>query len=327
MTLDHTGSLVNPEFPLVSAVIPTHNRARVIERALRSALRQSGVSIEVVIVDDASTDETQHVVGSLHDDRLRYHRLERNLGPAVARNVGMSLARGDYVAYLDSDDEWTVNHVADAVALLREHRAQGLFGSFVLDRGGVVSPYLCKSWDPGHSMAEYILGAGRGDARTSTFVFERAALQRVSFDEQLSKHEDWDLAIRFSRSYRLLLRPEPSVTLHVEGEDRLSAGVNPTASARFLARYLPELKPKTRARVLTDLARRMRLVEGRNAEFHTYLREALSLFAAARLPDKVIMLALRAPVVDAAALAGLSLAATLRRQWRHARFKHAVTVS
>ena len=93
--------------PEVSVVIPTRNRWRLLEaRGLASALCQQDVSLEVVVVDDGSTDETPRRLASLNDDRVRTIRNERGTGVARARNSGMAAARGEWIAFLDDDDIW-----------------------------------------------------------------------------------------------------------------------------------------------------------------------------------------------------------------------------
>ena len=92
--------------PTVSVVIPTYNRADVLPRAIDSALGQSVADIEVVVVDDGSTDDTEALVADYEDDRLRYVAHETNRGANVARNTGIEAADGEYIAFLDSDDEW-----------------------------------------------------------------------------------------------------------------------------------------------------------------------------------------------------------------------------
>ncbi|MGC8603005.1 MAG: glycosyltransferase family 2 protein, partial [Desulfomonilaceae bacterium] len=93
---------------LVSVIIPTYNRAHLIERAVNSVLEQTYDKLEIIVVDDGSTDNTGNVLSQLQDgdSRVRYIRHETNKGSQSARNTGIRNARGDYVAFLDSDDEW-----------------------------------------------------------------------------------------------------------------------------------------------------------------------------------------------------------------------------
>ena len=96
---------------MVSVIIPTYNRGSLIGRAIVSVLNQTYKDIEVLVIDDASTDYTETVVDSIKDERLHYYKLEKNGGACRARNVGISKAQGEYIAFLDSDDEWMSNKI------------------------------------------------------------------------------------------------------------------------------------------------------------------------------------------------------------------------
>src|SRR5690348_5887803 len=90
----------------VSVIVPAYNRAHTIRRCLDSALGQSISPHEVIVVDDASTDDTTSVVKSISHERLRLITMPARKGAQAARNVGIKNAKSDYIAFLDSDDEW-----------------------------------------------------------------------------------------------------------------------------------------------------------------------------------------------------------------------------
>lgn len=89
---------------LISVVIPTYNRGFIIENSIRSVLNQTYKNIEVIIVDDGSTDNTEEVIKSINDKKIRYFKLKVNRGACYARNYGVSKAKGKYIAFQDSDD-------------------------------------------------------------------------------------------------------------------------------------------------------------------------------------------------------------------------------
>ena len=91
--------------PAISVVIPLYNKVKYIRRALDSVLNQTSADLEVIVVDDGSTDGGGHVVLRQHDGRVRLIR-QGNKGVSVARNRGVSEARADLIAFLDADDEW-----------------------------------------------------------------------------------------------------------------------------------------------------------------------------------------------------------------------------
>ncbi len=94
------------EKPMVSVIIPTYNRAHVLGRAIRSVLDQTYQDFELIVVDDGSSDHTGEVVATFADPRIHYLRHEKNRGAAAARNTAIKTAQGEYIASLDSHDEW-----------------------------------------------------------------------------------------------------------------------------------------------------------------------------------------------------------------------------
>jgi glycosyltransferase involved in cell wall biosynthesis len=91
---------------IVSVIIPSYNREILIQKAIDSVMKQTFQDFEILVIDDASTDNTKEIIDSLHNNKIKYFRLEKNSGQCVARNYGIRHAKGKYVAFLDSDDEW-----------------------------------------------------------------------------------------------------------------------------------------------------------------------------------------------------------------------------
>jgi glycosyltransferase involved in cell wall biosynthesis len=106
--------------PLVSAVIPTHNRIQLVCRAIKSALNQTYQNLEVVVVLDGLDGNAAELLEGLHEPRLRVVELAENKGPAEARNAGVRAAKGDWIAFLDDDDEWTSTKIEKQLALLAD---------------------------------------------------------------------------------------------------------------------------------------------------------------------------------------------------------------
>lgn len=109
------------EYGLVSVITPTYNCGRFIAETIRSVISQSYADWEMIIVDDMSTDDTREVVERFNDPRIRYIRLERNSGAAVARNRALREARGSWIAFLDSDDLWLPEKLERQLRFMTEH--------------------------------------------------------------------------------------------------------------------------------------------------------------------------------------------------------------
>ncbi|MBA2640000.1 MAG: glycosyltransferase family 2 protein [Nocardioidaceae bacterium] len=139
--------------PEVSVVIPTRNRWRLLEaRGLASALCQQDVSLEVVVVDDGSTDETPRRLASLNDDRVRTIRNERGTGVARARNSGMAAARGEWIAFLDDDDIWAPRKLRLQLDAAAQASADFVYGgvAHLDDELRVLATFAPPAPDRGH---------------------------------------------------------------------------------------------------------------------------------------------------------------------------------
>src|SRR4051794_29294194 len=109
---------------LVSVVIPTHNRAHTLRPAVLSALGQDDVDVEVLVCDDGSTDGSRSIVEALGDKRVQWLSGPRSGGPSVPRNRGVDAAKGEWVAFLDSDDVWYQGKLGAQLAALAADSAQ-----------------------------------------------------------------------------------------------------------------------------------------------------------------------------------------------------------
>lgn len=199
--------LNNGEMPLVSVIIPTYNRIATLPRAISSVLNQTYGNLELIIMDDGSVDGTEEYIKSIKDDRIIYKRSEINLGPSVARNRGTELARGEYLAFQDSDDEWMPDKLEKQMALMLEDEGISLvyseygvylgemFVSYVPSRG---VPYEEKSGD---IFARLLLHPLIG---TPTMVVKtREFLEEGGFNEALRAYEDYEFTLRFSREHKI----------------------------------------------------------------------------------------------------------------------------
>ncbi len=205
--------------PRVSVILPTFNRAAILPEAVASVQAQTFPDFELLIVDDGSTDDTSAVVtgrfGS--DPRVRLLRTA-NAGPAAARNRGLQEARGDLIAFQDSDDLWLPEKLALQVSQADEHPEAELFFCDAYDRGG-----------PGGGRTRFEGKRYRGDTSlrgivaadfpvcTPAALVRRAALAAVGpFDPSLACTEDWDLWIRLLERFPAVRLDRPLVILRAQ---------------------------------------------------------------------------------------------------------------
>lgn len=219
----------------ISVVIPTKNRVEVTLRSLDSVFNQNLLPNEVIVVDDGSTDETSLRIKEQFPQIILLSN-ENSLGGAKARNQGAEVARGDFIAFLDSDDEWLPNHLENKIHLILEQNGDAAFGNFILAKGNSETEINFTANYPGEgNIGNLILSAERFDARTSTFIFKRDAFLKVKFDENLKKHQDWDLAINFDNQFKWCKDDNPSVRILVEqGEERMSQKLQHESSFYFI---------------------------------------------------------------------------------------------
>jgi hypothetical protein len=198
--------------PAVSVVLPSFNRAGTLGRAIRSVLAQTFADLELVIVDDASTDDTESLVHSFTDPRIRYLRLEQNRGAAGARNAGIEAARGTWTAFQDSDDEWLVTKLAQQMAAADSGAGLILGGYIAVGQGRprMISPASTLS---GHDALPDILDGW--PIITPTWLVRRELLQRLGgFNPAYPCLEDWDLAFRLSDICAVGAVQEPVLVKH-----------------------------------------------------------------------------------------------------------------
>jgi len=206
--------------PLVSVVIPAYNRAASIADAIASVATQDYENLEIVLVDDASSDGTAEAVAGLGIPALRYFRHPENLGANAARNTGIREARGEYVAFQDSDDVWDSRKLSRQLQALRDHGADICFCAFDRAAAGV----LTRIPKPGYGVRpgcrdryEELL---RGSyISCQTLVVRRDLLFEVGlFDEALPRLQDWELCLRLAKRHPLVYLQEPLVRVDISDD-------------------------------------------------------------------------------------------------------------
>ncbi|NYH97025.1 glycosyltransferase family 2 protein [Novosphingobium marinum] len=189
--------------PSVSVIIPTYNRASIVGRAIESVLGQDHANFELLVVDDCSTDDTLDMLEKVRDPRMRILRQPRNAGVAAARNRGMREARGELIAFLDSDDEWLQGKLSAQVRLMAGRPEIGLTYTGVEHflPGGVVSIDL-----PGHRgwLFETLLVRNVVHGAGSNAMIRRDVVETIGyFDEKYPAIEDYDFWVRLARFFAI----------------------------------------------------------------------------------------------------------------------------
>lgn len=201
---------------LVSVIIPTHNRANLIPRAIRSVLSQTFGDLECIVVDDCSEDDTLGEIARFKDTRIRVVKRTESGGASAARNAGILGAKGNLIAFLDDDDEWMPEKLNRQVGLIQSlPRTFGMvycWMDYVAPDGRVVGerhPSL-----RGEIFAEVLPSQPIGNC--SSLLARREVIDKIgTFDETLVRGNDGDFIRRVCKHYLVDYVPEPLVAVHI----------------------------------------------------------------------------------------------------------------
>lgn len=218
-TLHAAESLLSAELhdsPLVSVVIPTYNRAKVVERALKTAFDQTYRNLEIIVVDDGSTDDTEAALAP-YQDRIRYY-YQKNQGASAARNRAIQEARGKYIAFLDSDDEWLPAKVEKQVALLESRPDLSFVACLSTDEHRTYTGYD----DHDKQFLKFLLQPFTQNM--TRYVVRRECFEQHGlFDTSIHGPEDWELWLRLlQRGCRFGFVPDV-LMIYTNSEDAISS--------------------------------------------------------------------------------------------------------
>ncbi len=221
--------------PQVSVVIPSYNHAGYLREAVDSVLAQTLPDLELIVVDDGSTDDSLRVLAGVADPRMRVVP-QGNQGAHAAINRGLGLASGEYLAVLNSDDQYTPDRLEKLVGVLERNPALGIAGSHitVIDRQGRplgvktgyanLSPWAldfpARSFRAGTDLHAALLTENYF-ATTSNFVFTRRCWEQTGAFRRLRYVHDWDFALRAAPHFGLHLEPEPLMKYRVHNANTI----------------------------------------------------------------------------------------------------------
>ena len=252
--------------PKVSVVITTYNRARLLPRAVNSVLAQTYDDYEIIIVDDCSNDDTQQVISEFTDSRIHHFRHDINRGLSAARNTGIANARGEYIAFLDDDDEYVSVRLARQVALLDES----------LPEVAMVYGHTAERNDSPDNVADengrvitsnvYEEALAGGNVTGSISFLARTSVVREigGFNSELELYEDRFFTCSILQKYKVIFDPQVVAIVHIGHCYPRTANANDMGRSLKISQYYRthirtfkaqlELRPKVFAHVLRDYA-------------------------------------------------------------------------
>jgi len=264
-----------PNQPTVSVIIPTYNRAHLVGRAIQSVLNQTYQDFEVIIVDDGSTDNTEEIIKEFqkNNKRIRCIKHKQNVGGSAARNTGIKASRGEYIAFLDSGDEWFSSKIEKQLKLFLLGDANlGAVGSGKI----VVHSNMHKSEIkiPKGYFGDIYKGLLKGESfpgATSTIVIKKECFEKAGlFDESLKSSQEYDLYIRVAKYYYFDVVREPLVKWIFESNS-IGSDMNAQVQGkkRMLQKYSVEMPKISKQKAYCNfvigsiLCRRNKMKEGR----------------------------------------------------------------
>jgi|WetSurMetagenome_2_1015567.scaffolds.fasta_scaffold117366_2 glycosyltransferase involved in cell wall biosynthesis len=202
--------------PLISIIIPSYNRGHILMKSVNSVLSQTYEHIELIIVDDASTDNTAEIIHSLTDSRIKFIHLEHNSGACAARNEGIQEAEGKYIAFNDSDDQWHSNKLSEQLSFIRKNNADV-----------VVCSMNCYDENKNrflhtfpHSMPEGRLSYKDllfYNCSSTQLLFGKAlCFKTIQFDSKMPRMQDWDEILRLSQHYTICRQNDILVDTYIQ---------------------------------------------------------------------------------------------------------------
>lgn len=229
------------EAPKITVVIPVYNRDQYVGEAIKSILAQTFTDFELLVIDDGSTDQSREVVRSYHDPRVRLECNETNEGIPKTRNTGLRLARGEYLAFLDSDDWAYPERLAKQVAFLDRHPDYAAVGAWIDrmdDEGRALKRIKRKPVSPDEIAAQRLFQSG---IENSASMARTVVLREYGLREEYDLSEDFDLWARIAAKYKLAALPEILVRRRRHG-GCITEEKAPRMKDRRLAIYAAQLR-------------------------------------------------------------------------------------
>jgi glycosyltransferase involved in cell wall biosynthesis len=278
--------------PLISAVIPTRNRPDLVYRAVRSALSQTYLDLEVVVIVDGPDPATVAILEALHEPRLQIVALPENVGGCEARNIGVRSARGSWIAFLDDDDEWEPTKTEKQIALTKGERDNRLVVTCRVkvrfrDLEYVIPAPLPKENEP---ISEYLFGRPTNALLTSSYLCSKDVLLDIPWGKGLSgiQDMDWILRVLTGKGVRLKVVNEPLTIYWKHGSSSVSKALDWRAMFQWGQANRALLSPRAYsyflARICVNLAIQQR------AGFSDLLKLYREFFTTARPTGRSIML-------------------------------------
>ncbi|MGB5963091.1 MAG: glycosyltransferase family A protein [Coleofasciculaceae cyanobacterium] len=218
---------------VVSVIIPAYNAERTILETIASVQQQTFSDFEIIVINDGSTDRTLELVQGIQDERVKIFSYE-NGGLPVARNRGISRAKGEFIAFIDADDMWTSDKLELQVAILQQHPEAGVaysWSRFMNERGEL--SYVVDDRHIEGNVYEKLLLNNFLNNGSSLLVRREAIESAGKFDPTLKSCEDWDFYLRLAAKWSFVLVPKPQI-LYRQSSTAMTSKIDVMESAALI---------------------------------------------------------------------------------------------
>ncbi len=263
------------KIPLVSVIIPTYNRAHLVKDAINSALQQTYKNVEVIVIDDGSTDNTKEILAK-YGNKINYLYKE-NGGCSSARNLGVSKARGEYIAFLDSDDLWYPEKIEKQTAVIKMTNYNIVMSDIEFvdkDNNHLSFSNLREVIKKDGDIMKYLLY--RPYITCSYMLIKKTVFSKVGiFDETFKTAEDLDMLLRICSEYKAALVAEPLVKFRATAKSlhKELCTNNSIKAIKKIHNYAPDFARQNQALILKAMAR-INLRYAEDLLWHRYVNES-----------------------------------------------------
>ena len=210
---------------MISIIIPTYNRATFLARAVKSIINQTYQDVEIIIIDDGSQDDTDIVVEQLIEKfskfKIQYLKNEKNRGAQHSRNKGINNAKGEWIAFLDSDDEWLPKKLEKCIDLAKKENLSVVHSEGYIDYNDG-SPLVKRNVRKlkGFIYSDILKNAG---PMFPSLLVRKKCFEKIGYlDESIVAHQEWETSIRLAKYYDFGFINEPLFIWHQDGHDSIS---------------------------------------------------------------------------------------------------------
>lgn len=246
--------------PRFSVVISVFNKESFIGKTIESVLNQTVQDFEIVVVNDCSTDESEKEVLNIDDNRITYFKLSENQGAGAARNKGLSLATGKYIALLDGDDLWYPNYLSEIESLIFKFPTHKVFATAIdiEEHDGIrPSSYSFFNIDNERQLSlDYFTSSFKNTLLTSSStVIEQSVFEEIgTYDASIKSGQDTDLWIRVGLAYEVAFSTVPCAR-YLHTPQSLYKGIRSVNDRPTFEKYMPYEKGNPGLKKFLDLNR------------------------------------------------------------------------